>query len=392
MTVIGRAGSALLALLGSLAVVLAPATATNGRAASPLRVIAYYVSYDPQAWASLEQHADELDLVDGQWVTITACGDLGSRDDETLRQVAQAHGVAVYPSLFTASGTLNHALLTDEGVAAHVVDRIVGYVQDEDYPGFDLDLEGVQSGDRDSYTAFVASLSSALHGLGKSLTLALPPKTSDVRTGWSGAYDYAALGGLADAITIMAYEAHGAWGGPGSVAPYPWVDQVLAYVTSQIPPGTVRLGLAYYGYDWNVDAGTARALSYAQAARVATQYQVSPILDPDTKSVTYSYEAPASAQPASVPLPARPDHQITRRDPPACATSLPAPTPTPPPPAAAPSNEVQQHTVWLEESQAAAARLGLVNRYGVGGIAAWRLGLEDPQVWPILDQWDGRAS
>jgi spore germination protein YaaH len=391
MTQIGRAGCILLSLLATFAIVLAPATAVSGHAASPARVIAYYVSYDPQAWASLEQHADELDLVDGQWVTITACGDLGSRDDETLRQFAAAHGVAVYPSLFTASGSLNHALLTDESVAAHTIDQIVGYVQDEDYPGFDLDLEGVQSADRDSYTAFVASLSSALHGLGKSLTLALAPKTSDVRTGWSGAYDYAALGGLADAIAIMAYEAHGAWGGPGSVAPYPWVDRVLNYVTSQIPPQTVRLGLAYYGYDWNVDAGTARALSYAQAARTATQYQVSPTLDPETRSVTYSYVAPASARPASVPLPARPEHQITRRDPPACGTTVPAPTPTPPPPAAAPSNELQQHTVWLEDSQAAAARLALVNRYGVGGIAAWRLGLDDPQVWPILDQWSGRS-
>src|SRR5262249_50289335 len=130
MTWIGRAGSALLALLASLAVVLVPTTARNGRAASPLRVIAYYVSYDPQAWASLQQHADELDLVDGQWVTINACGDLGSRDDETLRQFAEAHGVAVYPSLFTASGTLNHALLTDDGVATHAIDQIVGYVQD----------------------------------------------------------------------------------------------------------------------------------------------------------------------------------------------------------------------------------------------------------------------
>ncbi len=301
--------------------------------------------------------------------------------------------MAVYPSLFTASGTLNHALLTDEGVAEHAIDQIVGYVQDEDYPGFDLDFEGVQSADRDSYTAFVASLSSALHGLGKSLTLALPPKTSDVRTGWSGAYDYAALGGLADAIAIMAYEAHGAWGGPGSVAPYPWVDQVLSYVTSQIPPQTVRLGLAYYGYDWNVDAGTARALSYAQAARVATQYQASPTLDPETRSVTYSYVAPASA--TSRPA-CRCRRDRTTRSPTAirrpCGTTVPAPTPTPPPPAAAPSSELQQHTVWLEESQSAAARLALVNRYGVGGIAAWRLGLEDPQVWPILDQWDGRAS
>ena len=41
-------------------------------------------------------------------------------------------------------------------------------------------------------------------------------------------YDYAALGRHADLVTVMAYEFHGAWGGPGPVAPYDGVERVLA--------------------------------------------------------------------------------------------------------------------------------------------------------------------
>ena len=48
---------------------------------------------------------------------------------------------------------------------------------------------------------------------------------------------------------------------------------------------------------------------------------------------------------------------------------------------------MQDHEVWLEESASAAARLALADRYGVGGVATWRLGLEDPQVWPLFRQW-----
>jgi hypothetical protein len=73
-------------------------------------VLGYYVPYDATSWASLEEHADQLDMAATQWVTVDACGNLGSRDDQTLKQLAQARGVRVLPSLLTLSGWLNHRL------------------------------------------------------------------------------------------------------------------------------------------------------------------------------------------------------------------------------------------------------------------------------------------
>ena len=37
-----------------------------------------------------------------QWVTIDACGNLASHDDQTLKQLARQHNVKVLPSLLTA--------------------------------------------------------------------------------------------------------------------------------------------------------------------------------------------------------------------------------------------------------------------------------------------------
>src|SRR5262249_5583211 len=158
----------------------------------------YYVPYDPASWASLQDHAASLSLVGAQWVTVDGCGNLTSRDDQTLKQLARSRGIGILPSLLTTSGPLNHRLLTDQAVAAQAASQIVEYVMAEGYEGFDLDLEGVDPPDREAYTAFVASLSVALHEQGKLLALALPPKTRDTTTGWAGAFDYAALGGLAD--------------------------------------------------------------------------------------------------------------------------------------------------------------------------------------------------
>jgi spore germination protein len=366
---------------------LPPGTAPSAAPAVERRVLGYYVPYDPTSWASIEAQAHLIDDVAAQWVTIDACGGLGSRDNQTLKRFAQARGIRVFPSLLTLSGWLNGRLLNDEAVSARAVDQIVEYVVAEGYEGFDLDLEGVRPDDRGAYTAFVARLGAALRAQGKALTLAIPPKPRDVTTGWAGAFDYAALGEHADLITIMAYEYSGTWSGPGSVAPYNSVDGVLAFATAQIPPEKVLLGLAFYGFDWNTTSGGARALGYARAAALAERYGALILLDPETQSATFRYSAPAGDVLPTPPAPAPLGHEITVRQPAPCSVAPPSPSPTPTPRPSPPPDAIQEHVVWLEESRSAAARLGLADRYRAGGVATWRLGLEDPRVWPLLERW-----
>jgi spore germination protein YaaH len=43
--------------------------------------------------------------------------------------------------------------------------------------------------------------------------------------------------------------------------------------------------------------------------------------------------------------------------------------------------------VWVEDSAAFVERVGLAERFGVAGIATWRLGQEDPRVWGAVQQW-----
>src|SRR5262245_35492350 len=77
------------------------------------RMLGYYVPWDGASWTSLEAHADALDIVAAQWVTVDPCGNLGSTEDQNLKDFARARGIAVVPSLVTFSGWLNHQLLAD---------------------------------------------------------------------------------------------------------------------------------------------------------------------------------------------------------------------------------------------------------------------------------------
>ncbi|MFN2271503.1 MAG: glycosyl hydrolase family 18 protein, partial [Anaerolineae bacterium] len=48
------------------------------------------------------------------------------------------------------------------------------------------------------------------------------------------------------------------------------------------------------------------------------------------------------------------------------------------------NGEGQRHTVWYADGESVRARLGLVQKYGLGGIAVWRLGGEDPAAWEAI--------
>jgi spore germination protein len=350
-------------------------------------ILGYYVPYDSTSWTSLEAHADKLDMVAAQWVTIDACGNLGSRDDQTLKQFARSRGLKVLPSLLTMSGWLNHRLLADEDATKNAIEQIVNYTLAEDYDGFDLDLEAIEPADRAAFTQFVGGLAAALHENGKLLTLAVPAKERDVTVGWAGPYDYAALGAQADLVTIMAYEYAGPWSRPGSVAPYDWVERVTAFATGQIPPEKVLLGLAFYGYDWNTTSGGAQALGYPEALALAERYQAPIAFADQPRSATFTYENAAGDPRPATAARARLAHQITVREAPPCAVQPPGPSPTPVRrPAPAPGTP-QSHEVWVEDSASALARLTLAERFGAGGVATWRLGQEDPGVWSLFEQW-----
>src|SRR5207249_4479150 len=153
--------------------------------------------------------------------------------------------------------------------------------------------------------------------------------TRDTTTGWAGATDYAALAPSLDFAIIMTYEYSGAASPPGSTAPQPWVDQVVAYATRVIPPQKVLLGVAFYGRDWNLtQGGRARAVSYPQAALIARAAGATIVTDPVTRSGTFQYVSPVGQQPPVLaPVPSF-AHDIVANVPPPCPIQ-PTATPTP---------------------------------------------------------------
>ncbi len=111
------------------------------------------------------------------------------------------------------------------------------------YMGINLDIEGLGANQspeqladtRRMFTDFVRKLSIQAKEQGLSVTLTLHPPNSAYK-----GYDYKALGELADAIVIMAYEYHRQQGTP---EPMPKVQEAIVMALEQVPAEKLILGI-----------------------------------------------------------------------------------------------------------------------------------------------------
>jgi spore germination protein YaaH len=231
-----------------------------------------------------------------------------------------------------------HAVVTQPTSRRRAITQILQVLDTYGYDGVNLDLENVAPGDRASLSAFVGDVSDAIHARGKTVTIAVPATTHDVpESDWAGAFDLATLGRLCDAVIVMTYDQHWSTSAPGPIAALPWVEEVIRYTAGEVGRHKVLLGLAFYGYDWP-RRGRGVGVSMREAMNRARRRKAQVRWDHD----------------ARVPY-------FTTRT----------------------------RTVYFENARSIEHKLDLATRYGLGGIAAWRLGQELDDVWDAVSAYAG---
>ncbi|MBO8125908.1 MAG: SH3 domain-containing protein [Firmicutes bacterium] len=325
--------------------------AEPGRIISPhvpagLQTIGYYATSYPGDDSSLRSMAEAGSTLTGVapfLFTVDSYGNIFGDNDWQAMEQAKKAGRTTLALVHNVRGDwfntqVAHNLLSKEVNRTRAINQILDILKKYGYDGVNLDLEAVKPSDRNYLTSFVRELSWALRPKGYLLTISVPAKTWDDRNNsWSGAYDYKAIGEYADWVMIMAYDQHYKTGRPGPVAAIDWVEQVVKYAISTIPREKIILGVPTYGYDWPTNGNPGRSVSYAQAMKIARDNGIQPKWHPTYKVPYFSYVSGSMIR-----------------------------------------------EVWFESSWSLEYKLDLVKKYGLKGIALWRLGLEDPRTWEVI--------
>ncbi len=338
----------------------------QGDAPPPLNRVAAWLpsSWDSgrarASWEANRAHIQELSPV---WYQLAPGGDgsilpyAGARDSALVEE-ARAQATLVIPLVNNCYGvngfdpTPVSTMLHDPARRAAHINTLVNEVLAYGYDGVDVDYESLNgSADRDAFSLFVEELAAALHAHGKLLSIAVHPKTGEPGS-WDGpqAQDWARIGAAADRFRVMTYGYHWGTSGPGPIAPLWWMEDVMDFATSTVPPNRVYVGLHFYGHDWV--GGSSSSLTWESAQSLITAHGATPQWrGTETWGRTVS------------------EPWFTYTD-----------------------GAGQSHEVWYADEASIAARLGLVRKYGLGGIAVWRLGGEDPANWSAIGATLHRAG
>ncbi len=303
-------------------------------------VIGFYVPWDDTSRLSLQRHMGELDWVvpalaqvSGPDHTLTVQDD--PKLDRLLAQSPRRPRTVLLVQNFEA-GRWNGAgiadLLAHPAAADRVLAQVAAAVAGRHDAGVMFDFEELPAQAQPAYCAFLGRAKRALGGA--EVAVAAPADDPD--------WHLDRLARSVDHVILMNYDEHADGGPPGPIASQVFFESRLAAARAAVPPAKLIVAIASYAYDWH--GGGTDPLTVAEAWLAAHDSGVVPRWDPASGNSGFAYEEDGEA-----------------------------------------------HTVWMVDAAAVANQLRAVGGT-VAGVALWRLGSEDPGVWPDLAGWRGGGA
>ncbi len=284
---------------------------------------------------ALRDHAEVINYLAPFWYQIKVDGSLMDQSDDKDFDWVKGK-IKIVPLVNNHKG--NDEFLHNAAARTKAINNLVKVATERGYDGWKIDFQLLSAQSRDVQTAFMSDLHKALKAKGKILAVDVIPVLQAPND--PNAYDYKGLAANSDFLVIMAYDRHSDESKPGPVAPYTWTVQVLDQFVKKegIDPKKLVLGVAAYGYDW-VEGGKKGATSIPdkEVHSLLAAQKITPKWDDKEKTNYFTYTTKAGA-----------------------------------------------HEVWFEDEKSLPYRIDLARKYGLWGIALWRMGYEEDNWWQAL--------
>lgn len=325
-------------------------------------VFAYYTEKEsaslPSSYDSFVNHTPELSNVGMFHFRISRDHPTqiekfpASFTDDYMRNViafGHRHNIQMVPTLHnllyesgkpSVNQDVIHEMLNTGETRGAFIKEIVALIRAYGFDGINIDFEDVRYEDKEKLSAFYTELGRAMKEHGYYYSVDVPSKTSEDSSNlFSAPFNYRLIGRVADDFVLMLYNEHGWPGsGPGPVISIDWMERVVSYAVTQIPAGKITAALSVFGFDFNLKTNKSTYSTYKMAMSLAKKYEKDIIFDEKTQTPMFAYT----------------------------------------------DENGDPHEVWFENARSIQAKMDLAHRMGIRGIALWRLGMEDPAIWPMM--------
>ena len=334
--------------------------------------------------------ADTLNVTDPTW--------------QNLFSQARAQNVRVVATVMWSDTASIHNVLSNPTLRAQHIQSIVNAVNTYGFDGVDIDYEGKLASDKDNYSAFLKELNAALAAQSKNKWLECtieartPPDSLNTSASLSDiqyANDYAVINQYCDRVRLMTYDQESAdlkLNNAHSnelyspIADPAWIQKVVALTTQTIDKSKIELGIATYGYIYQVMPYTdgsgfsytlLEAFNPGYATQTAAQYNITPARNAAGElSFTYVPKETVSALPSNSFLSAlAPSGTASGSLAAAGALAL----------AKTSGKQSPVQLLWWSDAQAIQDKVNLAKQLGLRGVSIFKLdGGEDPNMWSVL--------
>jgi cellulose synthase/poly-beta-1,6-N-acetylglucosamine synthase-like glycosyltransferase/peptidoglycan/xylan/chitin deacetylase (PgdA/CDA1 family)/spore germination protein YaaH len=313
--------------------VLHPKAAARVGAHSPI-VFGFYVNWDPASMVSLRMHLAHLTHLVPEWLILrNAQGDLDDQSDPTVMAIAAQARLPILALVTNYRDGWQPAdvrkILRDAGACRDLVDNIYNNLSEHHFAGVNIDFEELAPRDRDLFLAFMRQLRAKLQPAGLLLTESVPIDDP--------AYDIAQLSAVNDYIVPMVYDEHYQSGEPGPIASQGWFQKEIDRLAGMAPPEKMVIGIGNYGYDWTIGGTGSAETTFGEIVSQAVSDRSGIDWDAAMANPVHRYQAGG-----------------------------------------------RRHEVWFLDAVTALNEARGVADAGFRGVALWRLGAEDPDLWKVL--------
>ena len=259
----------------------------------------------------------------------------------TQKYVDQAHDMglevwALVENIEYKDSIDMYAILSSTTTRGVLIDGLVNEVLTYGIDGINVDLEQISMDCGEHYVQFIRELSVACR-----LNEIVLSVDNYVPTGYTDHYDRAEQGVFADYVIVMGYDEHYA-GSPeaGSVASIDFVEEGISRTVAEVPAGKVINAVPFYTRIW--ETSKTEISSQAVGMDMAEEYVANHNIQVEWDDATCQNYG-----------------EYTSGD--------------------------VLYQVWLEDEKSIEVKLNIMQKYGIGGVASWRLGFEKPEIWDKIE-------
>ncbi len=298
---------------------------------------AFYVSWDPQSYASLKRNIKDLNLVMPEWFFIDPVTyRVKTNIDHKALVLLKKYGVPIMPMLSNNTnrefqGSLVKEILHSSKKTNILINELVQLCKKNQFVGINIDFEELNE-ENDIYLInFVRKMSDIFHENGLLLTQDVMPFNDD--------YNIKELGKYLDYICLMAYDEYSSGEkDAGPISSQKWIEAAVDDMVKKVNPEKIILCIGAFGYDWSAKENV--NLTYHDALARASSSNAPIKFDNDTYNLSYSYSDDTNTL-----------HQVY-------------------------FNDAVTHFNTM--------RFGV--EFPLAGFSIWRLGSEDGRLWKFYDK------